>query len=154
MCLFSSCFGGGSGDGEKQPEKPSIKDPLIQKPKSKALPKNVTVAEGLYKEIHEGEMGTAEFITSCTFVYVRSSSGRVVIYHWPKTAVLHTYKIEMQNAVESIGATKSVVKIKLFTRSESRELIDHLEKYTNNIETVLLDRRSEPFVTFSGDQLI
>lgn len=152
-CLFSWCFGGGSGGGEKQPPEKSVKELLIPKPK--ALPKNVTIPEGHYNEIREGEMATAEFITSCTFVYVRSGFGRVVIYHWPKTRVSHEHTTEMQRAVESIGATKSVVKIKLFTKSKVglQDLIDHLKKYTSDIETVLLGHQSEPFVDFSGEQL-
>lgn len=150
-CLFSWCFGGGSGDGDKDPpkENKSEKDPFIPK---KKMPKNVTVPEGFYKEIHEGEMATAEYITTCTIVYVRNTTGRVVVYHWPKTVLHFEYQNKMKDAIETIGTTKNVTQIILFTKIPADDLVEYLKKYTTNIQTVTLASWKEPMVTFSGEQ--
>jgi hypothetical protein len=116
----------------------------------------VTIPESKYAEIRAGEKAWFEFITSCTVVYVRSTAGRVVVYHWPMSAIVRGSADAMRDAVQSIGATGKVSLIKLFTKSlvGLDELISHLRKYTHNIETTKLEKWQEPMIDFEGRQLV
>lgn len=116
----------------------------------------VNVFQGDYRELTAGQWAFPGMITSCTMVYVRSKSGRVVVYHWPFTAVHEGHKQTMTQAVNSINASGSVSYIKLFTKSEHglQDLIDHLKTYTTNIETDLVDQRIEPFIMFDGSRKV
>ena len=116
----------------------------------------VNVSQGDYRELTAGQWAFPGMITSCTMVYVRSESGRVVVYHWPFTAVTEAYKQKMTQAVNSINASGSVSYIKLFTKSNVglQELINHLNTYTTNIETDLVGQRIEPFIKFDGSRMV
>jgi len=116
----------------------------------------VCIPQGKFDELKSGDTGWFEFITSCTIVYTRSKSGRVVVYHWPFTKVNDSYIQKMEQAVNSINAAGEVSYIKLFTKSKVGldELISHLEKYSKNIETDIVDRQTEPMIDFDGKRLI
>lgn len=155
-CLFSWCRGGGS-DGDKRPPDKESNENLITTPKKqKPFERCVTIAEGLYDELVEGDVAEFRQITSCTAVYVRSEAGRVVIYHWPKTALTTSSKLAFDHAVASIGATGHIAQIKLFTKSkvDLGEFIEYLKPFCVNVEVDLVNYQTEPWVLFNGTRYI
>ena len=106
-----------------------------------------------FKELMPGQFAHPIMVTTCSMVYVRSSAGRVVVYHWPFTLVQDDEKKQMQEAVESIEATHDIAVINVFTKSDAGlgRLTTYLEeRYGRKPEVFIRDISHNLWVAYDG----
>ncbi|HYK01926.1 MAG TPA: GNAT family N-acetyltransferase [Thermoanaerobaculia bacterium] len=121
--------------------------------RAEAKGKTVNIPQGRYAEVTKGDTAFTENITTCTAVYVRSGTGRVVVYHWPFSRVKsEEYREQMAAAVDSIGATGNVAKIILHTKSDVADLQKYLTMYTKDITVDRWEDYYEPLFLFDGSR--